>query len=62
MSALVEVDPPRYMKSIPTATAPVVLPDLQSGRRRYFAGIITGGVLLALAAAEFLAGLVVMGR
>ncbi|PRB08794.1 hypothetical protein [Microbacterium sp. MYb64] len=62
MSAVEVVDPPRYMESVPIAAAPVVLPDLRSGRGGMLAGVITGGVLAALAAVEFVAGLVVMAR
>jgi UDP-N-acetylglucosamine enolpyruvyl transferase len=60
MSAALEVDPPRYMESVPTATAPVVLPDLRSGRGTLLAGVITGGALLVFTVAEILLGLVVM--
>lgn len=60
MTATAQVDPPRYVESVPTATAPVVMADLRQARASFLAGIITGAVLAALAAVEFVAGLVVL--
>ena len=62
MTATAQVDPPRYVESVPTATAPVIMADLRKARASSIAGIITGGVLAVLAAAELVAGLVVMVR
>ena len=60
MSAAIEVDPPRYVESVPTATAPVVMADLRQARASFIAGIITGGALAVLATVELVAGLVVL--
>lgn len=60
MTATAQVDPPRYVESIPTATAPVVLPGLLTARARFLAGVITGGVLSVIAACELIIALVVL--
>lgn len=39
---------PQYAESIPASSAPVKLPRLVPGRAQYLAGVVTGGVLLAL--------------
>lgn len=43
---------PRQAESIPTVTAPVVIPDAEPemSRGRFLVGVITGGVLFVLAA------------
>ena len=60
MSTTAEVDPPRYVESIPTATAPVILPGLLTARARFLTGVITGGVLSVIAAGELVLALVVL--
>ncbi|MBS0231748.1 MAG: hypothetical protein JSS52_11405 [Proteobacteria bacterium] len=60
MTATAQVDPPRYVESVPTATSPVNLPDLRKARASFLAGVITGGVLAVIAAVELVAGLVVI--
>lgn len=39
---------PKLVESIPTVSTPVLLSELRERRRRYLAGVITGGVLLAV--------------
>lgn len=53
---------PKYAESIPTVTAPICIPDAEPemSRARFLAGVITGGVLGALAVALLIVAAVVL--
>lgn len=53
---------PKQVESIPTVTAPVVIPEVrpEMSRPRFLAGVITGGVLFVIAAGLFIFAVVTL--